>query len=60
MRLLSDEVWSPAPGRDREISVLHRVQSGSGAYPISYSLAKERLLCQSYCAWVMTMIMHLQ
>jgi len=28
-------------------------------YPISHSLVKERLLCQSYSDWAMTLIMHL-
>ena len=60
MSLLSDAAWSPARGRARDFSVRYNVQSDSEAYPISYSLAKERLLCQSYSGWVITLIMHLQ
>jgi hypothetical protein len=60
MRFLSDEAWSPAGGRARDFSVRHSAQSGSAAYPVSYALAKEWLLCQSYSGWVITQIMHLQ
>jgi hypothetical protein len=40
------EVLSPASGRARDFSVRQSVHSGSGDYPVSYPLAKERLICQ--------------